>query len=61
MVYNHTMPAKTYTVGSDTAESVEQLREQLGQRWHVQPTYSQVIRHAVSVALARLEEEGRGG
>ena len=57
------MPHKTYTVGSDTAEGVERLRERLGRLWQVQPTYAQVIRHAVSVAIAKLqaEEEGRDG
>ena len=53
------MPAKTYTVGRDTAADVELLREQLERLWQVRPSYAQVIRHAVSVALAKLQEEGR--
>ena len=55
------MAYKTYTVGADTAEDVERLRERLKLLWQAQPTYSQVIRHAVAVATARLqvEEEGR--
>ena len=55
------MASKTYTVGSETAADVELLREELSHLWQVRPTYSQVIRHAVVVAIARLqmEEEGR--
>ena len=53
------MPAKTYTVGTDTAADVERLRERLALLWQVRPTYSQVIRHAVSVALAKSQEEGQ--
>ena len=55
------MAAKTYTVGTDTALAVERLREHLERLWQVQPTYAQVIRHAVFVANAKLhaEEEGR--
>ena len=50
---------KTYTVGTDTLTDVERLRERLEELWQVRPSYAQVIRHAVSVALAKLEEEGR--
>ena len=54
------MAVKTYTVGTDTAADVERLRERLALIWQVQPTYSQVIRHAVSVALNNFQkEEGR--
>ena len=53
------MPAKTYTVGTDTAADVERLRWRLELLWQVRPTYSQVIRHAVSVALAKSQEEGQ--
>ena len=55
------MAAKTYTVGADTAGSVDRLRDRLERLWQVQPTYAQVIRHAVTVATAKLqaEEEGR--
>ena len=56
MVIYHIMAAKTYTVGTDTAADVERLRERLALLWQVRPTYSQVIRHAVSVALTKLEE-----
>ena len=52
------MAAKTYTVGTDTAADVERLQERLARLWKVKPTYSQVIRHAVSVALAKLQEGG---
>ena len=51
------MAVKTYTVGTDTAADVERLREQLERLWQVRPTYSQVIRHAVSVALAKAKDE----
>ena len=51
------MAGKTYTVGADTAADVERLRERLAQLWQVRPTYAQVIRHAVTVALAKLEED----
>ena len=50
---------KTYTVGADTLTDVERLRERLEELWQVRPSYAQVIRHAVSVALSKLEEEGR--
>ena len=53
------MVAKTYTVGADTAADVERLRERLALLWQVRPTYSQVIRHAVSVALSKSQEEGQ--
>ena len=53
------MPARTYTVGTDTAADVDRLRERLERLWQVRPTYSQVIRHAVKVALAKLQEEGQ--
>ena len=56
MVIYHIMAAKTYTVGTDTAADVERLRERLALLWQVRPTYSQVIRHAVSVVLTKLEE-----
>ena len=56
MVYNHTMTVKTYTVGADTAADVERLRERLARLWQVQPTYAQVLRHAVSVALSKAQE-----
>ena len=59
MVIYHIMAAKTYTVGTDTAADVELLRDLLERLWQVRPTYSQVIRHAVSVALTKLKEEGR--
>ena len=55
------MPAKTYTVGADTAADVERLRTLLERRWQVRPTYAQVIRHAVAAALAQSQEEGRDG
>ena len=54
------MAAKTYTVGMDTAADVERLRERLERLWQVQPTYSQVIRHAVTVATAKLQAEEEG-
>ena len=57
------MAAKTYTVGTETAAGVERLRERLERLWQVHPTYSQVIRYATLVAIAKLEaeEEGRDG
>ena len=53
------MAAKTYTVGTETAADVEILRDRLLRLWQVRPTYAQVIRHAVLVALTKLEEDGR--
>ena len=38
---------------------MDRLRERLERLWQVRPTYSQVIRHAVKVALAKLQEEGQ--
>ena len=55
------MASKTYTVGAITAAEVEELRRLLGRLWQVQPTYAQVIRHAVSVATAKLQAEEREG
>ena len=51
------MAAKTYTVGTDTALEVELLRERLARLWQVRPTNAQVIRHAVAVALAKVQDE----
>ena len=49
---------KTYTVGTATAAEVDKLRNELEQLWHVQPTYAQVIRYAVAVALATTQRGG---
>ena len=59
MVKYHTMAVKTYTVGADTATDVELLRERLERLWQVRPSYAQVIRHAVSIALAKSQEDGQ--